>query len=57
MVQDMGNTCRECLVMVLVFWLLVNGREIGEQAAERKGREPLKRRCLLGDLGRLLNGF
>ena len=30
---------------------------LGQQAAERKGREPLKRRCLLGDLGCLLNGF
>jgi len=34
----MGNTCRECLVMVLVFWLLVNGSEIGEQAAKSPNR-------------------
>jgi hypothetical protein len=29
--MEIGNTCRECLVMVLVlvFWLVVNGRESG----------------------------
>ena len=57
LVQDMGNTCRECLVMVLVFWLLVNGREIGVAGNGAEGAGATEAELPAWRLGRLLNGF